>query len=331
MIKKIILFLFILLIWITLSGTEIYPVNNLLNPSQIVVDKSAGEIFIVEGTAIQMFTAADLKLQSTFGKAGEGPGEILPPVSIDIGSKDIMVNSRNKVSFYNRKLTFIRELKLTSGKRFARAGTGFVGQGFKVIGQDGYETFNLFSADFSKGDEIVSRKSPIQHSGKIPVLSSPFIFRVGDGLVYYSVSDRMEIGIFDNGKNKFTGFRADYKRKPFTDNDRTAFENYFKNNPKTKKNYEILRQRLAYPDHYPAIRTFLVSDGKVYVLTYKKDKNGACELFILGTGGELIKKTALPVKEMNIFRPFPFTISDSKLYQLIETDDEKWELHINKI
>lgn len=325
-----ILFL-IILAGSTLSGDTVHDIQSLLNPSQITIDKVKGEIFIVDGTTIHVFSVTDLAKKKTFGKRGEGPGEFLPPISINANPETLLVNSRNKVSFFSRKFIFIRELKVTSGKRFAKLGDKFAGQGFKIVGQDGYETFNFFNPDFSKGEEIVSRRSPIQRSGKIPVLSAPFIFRVYNDVVYYSFNDKLELGVAHNGKNKLYGIKIKYKNRPFSETDKAAFENYFKTNPNTKRNYEILKQRLEYPDHYPAIRTFLVDEGQIYVLTYKKDANGSSELFIFKTDGELIKKSVLPVRDMNIFRPYPFTISGGKLYQLIETDDEKWKLHIFEI
>jgi len=329
--KKLILLLLLIIIGLFLHGGGRHPMEGLVNPGQVAVDRDNGELFIVDGTEIRVYRLADLNLKAVFGKKGEGPGEILPPVSIGLHKDAILVNSRNKVSFYDRKLNFMREHKVTSGKRFATTGKRFAGQGFKVIGQDGYETFNFFDKDFNKGKEIISRKSPIQRSGKIPVLSSPFIFRVYRDIVYYSFNDNLELGIFRKGKNIADRIRFNYENKPFTASDKAAFETYFKTNPRTRKNYEALRQRLEYPTHYPAIRTFLVDEGKIYVITHRKNNDGAIETFVLNKGGELIKKSFIWLKDMNIFSPYPFSISAGKLYQLIETDDEKWELHIIEI
>ncbi len=332
--KYIKLFLIFILIFpagLVLSGETIHKIERLVNPSQIIVDKTNNEIFIVDGISINVFSGSELRLKKKFGKHGEGPGEFLPPVSINLNPDIILVNSKNRVSFFSREFVFLSEKKSVSGKRFAKTENGFAGQGFKIIGQDGYETFNFYDKDIAKGVEIVSRKSPIQRSGKIPVLSSPFIFRVYNNTVYYSFNDKLELGASQNTKNKSNKIKIEYENKSFTQTDKIKFENYFKTNPRTRKNFEILKQRLEYPDQYPAIRTFLVENGFIYVITHKKNKKGSSETLIFQTNGKFVSKSFFPIEDMNIFRPYPFFISGSELFQLVETEDEKWELHINQI
>jgi hypothetical protein len=44
--------------------------------------------------------------------------------------------------------------------------------------------------------------------------------------------------------------------------------------------------------------------------------------------GKLVKKIFLPVSFMNVLDIYPYTVAGRKLYQLIENEDEEWELHI---
>ena len=59
-----------------------------------------------------------------------------------------------------------------------------------------------------------------------------------------------------------------------------------------------------------------------------KNKN---EFYIFNLKGKLLKKIMLPFAEYDEVQFSPYTINDGKLYQLIENDNETWELHVIKI
>ena len=74
-----------------------------------------------------------------------------------------------------------------------------------------------------------------------------------------------------------------------------------------------------------------VADKKVYIQTYLKE-NGKDEFFIYDLNGKFLKRLFLPVVYRNSLKPFPYTIMNNRLYQLIENEDaEVWELHAEKI
>jgi hypothetical protein len=89
---------------------------------------------------------------------------------------------------------------------------------------------------------------------------------------------------------------------------------------------------------------FIVADEKIYVLTYKKEKEKS-EFVILDLKGKLLKKVFLPFNQSDEWFHYSlakatsqasphatFTIKNGKLYQLIENEDKEiWELHITNI
>lgn len=97
-----------------------------------------------------------------------------------------------------------------------------------------------------------------------------------------------------------------------------------------KQQYEELRHRLAFPDYFPEIGDFQVTDNKIYVSTWKVE-NDSNEWFIFDLQGQLLKRLFVPMVFLMPLEPYPYTVKKGKLYQLIETEDEIWELHANEI
>lgn len=97
-----------------------------------------------------------------------------------------------------------------------------------------------------------------------------------------------------------------------------------------KQFYHQMLKPITFPTRFPAIRDLRVSDEKIYVITYKKEKT-VTECIIFDTKGKFLKQVWLPLEEVNILNHYPFDIKNGKLYHLVENDDEVWQLHISKI
>ena len=87
---------------------------------------------------------------------------------------------------------------------------------------------------------------------------------------------------------------------------------------------------MKFPEVLPALHQFRVADNRIYVLPYGKEKGKNC-FYIYDLNGKFVKKVAVQLQERNILEFFPYTIEKGKIYQLVETDDEEWELHIQSI
>jgi hypothetical protein len=97
-----------------------------------------------------------------------------------------------------------------------------------------------------------------------------------------------------------------------------------------KQQYEELTHRLAFPDYFPGIEDFQVTDNKIYVSTWKVE-NGGNEWFIFDLQGKLLKRLFVPIAFLMPLEPYPYTVKNDNLYQLIENENEQWELYANRI
>ena len=108
MMKRIGLIL-ILVLTCRLMGAEttVTPLPDINKPGFVYLDKK--QMYVTEDTSIYIYSLNDLKLIKKFGKRGEGPQEFktypkitftrdpgLGPLSLDVSSKDIRVNSFGK-------------------------------------------------------------------------------------------------------------------------------------------------------------------------------------------------------------------------------------------
>ena len=86
-----------------------------------------------------------------------------------------------------------------------------------------------------------------------------------------------------------------------------------------------------FPKYFPAIQNIITADNCVYVITWGS-KNGHTECLIFDLEWKLKKKVyiALIKGSEDIFNPWPYTIHQGKLYQLME-NEEQWYLQVSPI
>jgi hypothetical protein len=60
-----------------------------------------------------------------------------------------------------------------------------------------------------------------------------------------------------------------------------------------------------------------------------KDKK--IEFFVYDAEGKELFHKYIPFAFSNAFQPFPLAIDKGKVYQVVENEDEEWELHISEI
>jgi hypothetical protein len=136
--------------------------------------------------------------------------------------------------------------------------------------------------------------------------------------------------VFEKSGKKRYSINPDFEKLKVTEDDKNRFLHWYKTNPATREAFEFLKQLFIFPTYFPQIRWYNINDGKIFVLTYKKE-NGKNEFYVFNLKGKLLKKIMLPFAEYDEVQFSPYTINDGKLYQLIENDNETWELHVIKI
>ena len=340
--RRIIPVVLLLLFTNAVFAVKMVRLPGLMKPLSIAVD--ADDYVIVDGITVCVYSLKTHKLKTKFGEKGEGPGEFKMPPNVMLLPDSIFADTFDKAAWFSKEGKLLKEVKKTGFMTFIPFKEKMIGEQFipdfkkhrisaavnllnsklekvKTI----YNTQIDVSMDMSffKGDE---EWKMLHHYYKLD----------GDwekGRIFIADSRKgFFIAVFDeNGKELYTidkpvqqiEVTADYKKK--------ALE---KLKIEKKAVWERIKNRnFTFYKYFPPIKSFNVADGKLYVATYKIEKN-KMEFVVLDLKGNLLKNVFLPIKnpeDMNR-ENFYYSICSGKLYHLVENEDsEEWELHIHDI
>lgn len=327
---KTIFFLIVLLLFMSdVYASKIVSLPDIFEPSSIVVYNN--QIYIVEGTTIYIYSLEDFTLKKKFGRKGEGPQEFKDDIwSIEVKPDYILVNSLNKVSFFTRGGDFLNEKinpTVLGGSLFKPVGNKFVGYSIEREDKTFYVVYSIFDTKLKKTKELYKMKWMVQ-PGRKRKLFETFWYGTYDSKIFIAREERFIIDMFNSEGEKIFSINQKYKKLKFTDFHKRKFLDFWKSTyPET---YEIRKRRTEFPKYFPAVKTCLVTDKKIYVQTYKK-KDKKTEFFIFNIEGELINKIMIPLVKKNPREDYPYTIKNGKLYQLVyDIDNYEWELHITE-
>lgn len=341
------LFIIVLLMFFAVNmaaETKVLPMDEHVKPFRIRVDDQ--RIYIGEGPEIFIYSRDEFKLLHKFGKAGEGPQEfkLIPEFSpdFDVNSDMIVAFSIGKLSFFTKTGKFKKELKLTTGGgfQFYRAAGNKRLIGERVIRtkeKNLYVTVDFYDDQLKNTGEIFRFKHPVQPGKKFsPIRRGIYIpnFFIYDGKIFIGGALHSgTIHVFDI-KGKFLyKIKPPLEKVPYTEADKRSYIEEVTANDEYRKYYERIKHMHKYPDHFPMFQDFVVTGGRIYVQTFKRNKEDTQnEVFILDLEGKLIKRVWLPFDEYMDYTPCPYMIHKNKLYQCVDDEDEgDWKLHITTI
>jgi hypothetical protein len=311
-------------------------IAELVNPDSIAIDQN--QVYITEGTSIYIYDLENFKMKSKFGKMGEGPKEFManrqtgnPPLTINVQTNNIIVNSLNKLSFFSKDGKFKNEQKVGAfSDRFIPLGKGFAAQTLTAEEGKRYWTLDIYDSNINKVKEVFKIKHHFQGVGKgFKVLQESRLYAAYDDKLFVAWDKDFNIQVFDSRGEKLYAINSNYKKLPVTEEDRGKIIEYFKTNPRTKELYEIIKP-IQFPGYYPAIQNMQVNDGRIYAITFEKS-NAKTQCLIFDLKGKLLKTVYLDLKTMDIFAVYPFTVNNGNIYHLVESEDETWVLYIDSI
>jgi len=291
--KKLILGLIILSLWIQMQSQPVQVLSELVNPSMI--DTDGERLFILDGIHVLVYSVKDFRFLKKFGKRGEGPGELMIqpdlPLNMYVYKDRVMVNSFRKLAYFNKEGQFVKETKIPYlvsqiiplGERLAVTKFNRKSDGssiLSVILTD--KNFNPLKTVYS--NELLND----QGRGKIawPLLNI-YIQANDDRLFVFDQQLDFQIDIYDHTGKKIREIKKDYDNIKITE----AYKN----------------QTLEWMKLQPAIRDF---SGQVLKQT-----------FLTNAKAESIRLS--PAAN--------YTFHHNQYYYLLENEDEEWEIHIQKI
>lgn len=346
--KKLIISCLIgLLLSLGLSAKKLGTLSNILKPELLKV--SGEKLCVLEGASISIFSTKDLKRITTFGKQGEGPGEML---TTPLASNNIAVypdylftDGINKVIYYTYDGKMIREKRKNPQIiRLYPVGKNLVGA--RIITEENQRLFTaviLFDENMNEKKELHREQIFISQKELYPVEDSVH-FAVYDDKIFIEESRKgFVIEIFDANGNKISTIeKKDIKPVKFTEARKKAIIEDVKSDPMIKLSggWEEAKKRMNinYPDTFPLIKDIIAANNKIYIQTFK-EKDNKVEYIVLDFKGKILKSRFLPkVIESTFFSRILgrvtqfFDIENDKFYYLYESEDEEeWEVHVEEI
>jgi hypothetical protein len=334
--KKLLLFIFILLLTVLLvPGQTIVPLPDVVKAEALRLDNNRA--YIVGGASIYIYNLEDLQLKKKFGKRGEGPQEFMVnpqtgrPMLLDVQTDDIIISSMGKVSYFTKDGVYKKEFKVGGSCEFFQPLGKYYAAVEKYVNSENGQTLKalrLYDRGFKPRKDLVTMVHHFQRGKGLEVFREcDFFITWGNKL--YSVWDTdFKITVFDREGNKIKTIEHPYKRLKVTDQLKQQVIHYLKTHPTLKDIFHLLKP-ILFPTHLPAIRELRITDGKLYVFTFKEEK-GRTQCLIFDLGGKLLDTRFIGLQKMDFLQTYPFGIKNGKLYQLID-NGEGWELHISTI
>lgn len=313
---------------------------DLLNPRYLIVDND--QIIVSDYPHVYLYSLDDLSLTKRIGNEGIGPGEFhIIQANMNLKERGLVisvcpdhlaVNSTTRLAYFSREGDFIREKKLPYGINAKFLSLGDELLGFLPV-RDGKLSVALFDSDLNRKKEILNcdywfNLQSREQANFFDSASDTLLVSISRDKIFMARGDSpsLSIHVFDFEGNLLYSIKHDPEKLRVPQSFVDEIHAHFKIKFTRASDYFI--KNLNLPKHFPAVRDFRVADGKIYVLTFKKESHEN-EVIMFDVKGNLLQKKFLPVKEMNPERLYPFSFSKNKVYQLIFNEEtENWELHI---
>jgi len=333
-------FLFILLLLLPAphaAAKKVATFPDILTPYDLLVDEE--HLYINESATIYIFSLKDYSLVKKFGKKGEGPGEFKlsddNTVFVCLLPERLLVNSVGRISYFGKDGTFIKEVPNRSGRWLKPLDDHFVGMRIWYDKKDTrFRTVCIFDSQLNQVKDIYSEVHGIQPRRKvIDAVSWPSSWNYltyGDKVFVMGKGNKLHI--FDKHGESISTVKLDYKPIKLTASKKEEYiEFYQKIDPYWRARWERLKSWYVFPDYLPVARYFKIKNDKIYIQTYKEEKNKQ-EFLILDLKGKRLRNVYLPIAGVDVLGVMPYDFQGNHLYQLeINEETEELELHVTEI
>lgn len=342
------LILFLLICMAMVLPGQVVPLPGLVRPDSVTV---GGEyVYITDFPTVYVFDGKDFHLVNKFGSSGEGPREFRQFAGVFIRGDDLVVCDLGKALIYTKDGKYKKEIKARTfiWRELMPVGNKFIGKGRFNEDNIEYIALNLYDAALNHEKQVLKypfwgADSPGEKNNIVDFRNIQYIPYNGNIFVKPE-QNAFVIDVYDTSGKRLYRIQRDYQKVRVTDADIKRYHDYFRTYSKVRRNYERMKKTLGFHPVFPAIRTFTIADGKLYVVTYKM-REGDSEVLVLDLKGKLLKTVFLPLFktdelffrsiENNIFRRVnnsTFAIKNGRLYRLIADEGaESWEMHITDI
>jgi hypothetical protein len=223
------------------------------------------------------------ELTLTFGRKGEGPGELRRPRSLLIGARDeiaVAVGITNKLSIFNTEGKLLQEKKYNTSIGNVMGAYSLENDQYMLAmheyptKENGFCTqyyFSLCDSELEEIKEIDRAQIPFpEFHDKFKGTYHTYFGCVSDGKIFTAFQDRgYEIHVYDLGGNLLRKIQKKYKPVPVSDEFKKRYLMAFMR-PRDAET----RKKIYFPDSMPPFHSFFTDDERrIFVMTYEQGEN----------------------------------------------------------
>lgn len=325
--RKILFVFLTILLSVSSSGKVIADFPDLLNPDRILMGKE--RVYVIQDYTVLVYSMKDFSLMKKIGSQGEGPGEYTGYIMMALHNGKFYVNSSGKLSIYTLEGEMIRELKSRDSisGAFTPFRDKFIGRGMDIDKErNRYTLLNIYSEDLVREKTVIREPhSSNFEKGVIIPFDSTFNFHVLGERLYLVNGREFEIDVYGPRMEKEKTITWKYKKIKFGEKDKQKVLKNLRTNPRIKAFADEIIKRQRYPEYYPAILGIYDNETNLFVMTHRWDGDNV-EFLIFDPDGNYIQQLFIPFKMKSLYRAYPWDIVGKRFLQLIENEDEEWQL-----
>ncbi len=270
----------------------------------------------------------------SFGRKGQGPGELQYPIFLQVIDKRIVVSDITKLVFFGEDGKVINEISKESNRLFyifMKNGNSLARERVRDASDPANQHVGLvlYDPEFNKIKEIsrVTVPNPLKGKGYNVILPYSHAHITGE-LLYAGNSERgYVISIFDQNGNPIKRIKKQYAPVPVNDEDKKRILKTFERMP------EEIKKTFYFPDNYPPFQRHFFTDdqGRLFVMTYEKGNNPREFMYdIFNADGAFVGRIGLNNYGQSGARlvPLPALSKNNRLYLVREKETGFKELAV---
>ena len=327
-----------LLIPFAASGEVIAELHEFSRPSIFLVRYD--RVYVMEAASVFIYNLKDFKLEKKFGKAGEGPREFkydgndARPLGLIFNNGEMIVNSINKLSYFDKAGNYLREENVTVDRLLFPIKDKYLGIGPILVPEKNKRIlgFTLHDRNFKSSEVVFMSDFDLDNPEKILLPMTTFTYNpvYKDKIYINSKSDAFRIVVKDVAGKVLSVIEKDYPRIEVPASFRAEALEYFRTSPRFRRSFEFIKQAIEIRKYYPQIRDIQIVDDHIYVLSFKR-KNQLWELRKLGLDGQEMGTVFIPLSRYEVisFYPVFYSVFQGRVYSMVEDEeDEVWRIHV---
>jgi hypothetical protein len=263
---------------------------------------AAGEVYVLDEKIGQVKVyGSDGRHLRTFGKKGQGPGELQSPSRMVLtteGNLCFLDSGNNRISVYSPEGACLKEIPFTSFRpfRFLPDSRGF-GYGDILDFQGGVKDILLkFDAKLDKAATVATLVIAENPNEKMfPIDMFRLIFQVDrEDRVVWASTGAYELNVVDAAGTPVRTIVREYEKQPYgrAEKDRLIKESFGGRTPPPGT-------QPFFGPHKPVLFYFIFDDaGRFFVRTYEKNEQGLFFYDVFDGQGRFFARFALPESEI---------------------------------